>query len=202
VPPQLLVNILPVSNLASGASTTLAHGLASSGVSVPPTLVFPDRATPIVVVGVTATEVTFRNGGLVAETANFRCERGWQPEVDAFTVSPMLWQGSGGAGNGGAGNGGSTSTYLASTQPSVGGGWSDYEEFEAAAVGSSANLIGSTTVSLRNAPSSLPQQHLVVRNGRIMRVNRDYTLAQNEIVLARVLTEGDVLVVYYNRVVV
>jgi hypothetical protein len=35
-----------------------------------------------------------------------------------------------------------------------------------------------------------------------MRVNRDYTLAQNEIVLARVLTEGDVLVVYYSRVVV
>ena len=193
---QLLVSVVAVTNLAVGASVTLSHGLVSGGAGVSPTLVFPDRSTPIVVVGVTATEVTFRNAGTVPETANFRCERGWQPEVDAFTVPPMLWQGSGGAVNGGA-----TSTYLAPTQPSAGSGWSDYEEFEVEAQGSSANLIGSTSVVLLHVPSSLPQQHLVVRNGRIMRVNRDYALAGREIVLTRVLTDGDVLVVYYNKAV-
>jgi hypothetical protein len=190
---QLLVNVVSVTGLGAGVSVTLPHGLMSGGAPVPPTLVFPDRMTSIIVTGVTSTDITFRNAGTVSETANFRCERGWQPEVDAFSVPPMLWQG----GTGGA----ATAFNLAPSQPSTGGGWSDYEEFEVEAQGPSANLIGSTSVVLRHAPSSLPQQHWVVRNGRIMRLNRDYVLDANEIVLTRILTEGDVLVVYYNKAV-
>jgi hypothetical protein len=100
MPTQLLVNVLPVGPLAAGASVTLAHSLASNDVSVAPTLVFPDRATSIVVTATTTTTVTFTNLGGGVESANFRCERGWQPEVDAFAVTPMRWQGGtvGGAG--------------------------------------------------------------------------------------------------------
>jgi plastocyanin len=93
VPTQLLVNVLAVGPLAAGASVTLAHNLASNDVSVAPTLVFPDRATPIVVTATTTTTVTFTNAGAGVESANFRCERGWQPEVDAFSVIPLRWQG-------------------------------------------------------------------------------------------------------------
>lgn len=100
MPVQLLVNVLAVGPLAPGASVTLAHNLASNDVNVAPTLVFPDRATPIVVTATTTTTVTFNNAGTGVESANFRCERGWQPEVDAFTVTPLRWQGGtvGGAG--------------------------------------------------------------------------------------------------------
>jgi len=156
--------------------------------------------TSIIVTEVTSTTVTFRNAGTVSETANFRCERGWQPEVDAFSVTPMFWQGGGSAGNGG--NGGATASNQVSAPNSVGGGWSDYEEFEAVAGGPSPNLVGSASVTLRHVPASLPQQHLVVRNGRIMRSSRDYAFDGNEVVLARILTEGDILVVYYNKAVV
>jgi len=100
VPTQLLVSVLPVGPLNAGASVTLAHNLASNDVSVAPTLVFPDRATPIVVTATTTTTATFTNLGAGVESANFRCERGWQPEVDAFSVTQMRWQGGtvGGAG--------------------------------------------------------------------------------------------------------
>lgn len=93
MPTQLLVNVLSVGPLAPAASVTLAHNLASNDTSLPPTLVFPDRGTPIVVTATTATTVTFTNLGTVVESANFRCERGWQPEVDAYAVTPMKWQG-------------------------------------------------------------------------------------------------------------
>ena len=100
MPTQLLVNVLAVGPLAPAASVTLAHGLASNDQSLPPTLVFPDRSTSIVVTATTATTVTFTNLGGVVESANFRCERGWQPEVDAYAVTPMKWQG-GSVGGGG-----------------------------------------------------------------------------------------------------
>jgi hypothetical protein len=150
--------------------------------------------TSIVVTEVTSTTVTFRNAGTVAETANFRCERGWQPEVDAFSVTPMLWQGGGSAGSATA-----AATFAAPTTYSAGGGWSDYEEFEALVGSPSASLVGGTSVVLHHVPASLPQQHLVVRNGRIMRINRDYTLDSNEVVLTRALADGDVVAVYYNK---
>ena len=94
---QLLVNVLAVGPLAGGASVTLAHGLESNGGPVAPTLVFPDRVTDIVAAATSATTVTFTNTGASPQSANFRCERGWQPEVDAFTVTPMKWQGAGAA---------------------------------------------------------------------------------------------------------
>ena len=97
MPTQLLVNVLAVGPLAAGASITLAHNLASNDVSVAPTNVFPDRVTDIIVAATTATTVTFTNAGANPASANFRCERGWQPEVDAATVTPMTWQGAGGA---------------------------------------------------------------------------------------------------------
>ena len=93
MPTQLLVNVLTVGPLGAGASVTLPHGLASNDVSVAPTNVFPDRVTDIVVTATTATTVTFANAGANPATAKFRCERGWQPEVDAFTVTPMLYAG-------------------------------------------------------------------------------------------------------------
>lgn len=94
---QLLVNVVAVTNLAAGASVTTAHNLESNGVAVAPTLVIADRDTPVKVVSVTSTDVTFQNAGLTTASANFRCERGWQPEVDAFTVTQFLYGGGGGS---------------------------------------------------------------------------------------------------------
>lgn len=94
---QTLVNVLAVNNLAAGATVTIAHGLESNGASVTPTLVFPDRDSSIAVQTVTATNVVFVNNGTATTSANFRCERGWQPEVDAFTVTPLLYGGGGGS---------------------------------------------------------------------------------------------------------
>ena len=94
---QLLVQVVSVTSLAAGATTTVAHNLESNGVAVAPTLVIADRDTPIKVVSVSTTGVTFQNSGLTTASATFRCERGWQPEVDAFTVTPFLYGGGGGS---------------------------------------------------------------------------------------------------------
>ena len=90
---QTLVNVVTVTNLAGGATITVAHGLESNGVSVIPTLIFPDRPSTIAVQSANATTVTFINNGGAIATAKFRCERGWQPEVDAFTVTPCFYAG-------------------------------------------------------------------------------------------------------------
>jgi len=92
---QLLVNVLPVNALAGGATVSIPHLLESNGVGVAPTLVFPDRPTTIAVVGTSDTSVTFQNKGVATTGANFRVERGWQPEVDASTVTPVLYAGAG-----------------------------------------------------------------------------------------------------------
>jgi hypothetical protein len=93
--PQLLVQVVPVTALAAGASITVPHALESNGVAVAPTLIFPDRVTPIQVDTVTTTGVTFKNAGALPASANFRLERGWQPEVNALTVTPMFYSGGG-----------------------------------------------------------------------------------------------------------
>lgn len=188
--PQRLVHVVNVAELGAGERTTLFHGLLSGGVGVAPTLVFPDRATAIIVAEATATTVTFTNTGTSTETANFRCERGWQPEVDAFSVPPMFWQG------------GTTGGLAAPRALTGAAGWAEYEEFEAGAPNGLAALVGEASVSLQYAVNPLPQQHMVVRNGRIMRLNRDYTLTGNVLVLTRVLMHADVLAVYYNTVLV
>jgi hypothetical protein len=121
MPTQLLVNVLSVGPLAPGASVTLSHGLASNDQNLPPTLVFPDRATSITVTATTATTVTFFNAGTGAESANFRCERGWQPEVDAYSVTPMRWQGLavGGGGTVGYGQFSNTTDQNILTTPTI-----------------------------------------------------------------------------------
>lgn len=90
---QTLVNVLTVTNLAAGAFSVVPHGLESNGAGVAPTLAFPDRPTTISVAAVDATNITFFNVGPAIATAKFRVERGWQPEVDAFTVTPLLYAG-------------------------------------------------------------------------------------------------------------
>ena len=96
--PQLLVQVVSVTNLAAGATVVVAHSLESNDVAVAPTLVIPDRSTAIAVQSVSTTGVTFFNTGTSTASANFRLERGWQPEVNASTVTPLLWGGGGGSG--------------------------------------------------------------------------------------------------------
>ena len=98
---QLLVNVLSVGPLAPSASVTLAHGIRSNDVDVPPTLIQPDRASPIVVTAVTPTTATFQNLGADPAFAKFRCERGLSNELDATTVGTMYWQGAASGGGGG-----------------------------------------------------------------------------------------------------
>ena len=94
---QLLVQVVAVNALAAGATVVVPHTLESNGVAVAPTLVIPDRSTAIAVQSVSTTGVTFVNNGTSTATANFRLERGWQPEVNATTVTPLLWGGGGGS---------------------------------------------------------------------------------------------------------
>lgn len=91
--PQLLVQVVNVNSLAAGATTTVAHSLESNGVAVAPTLVLADRPTPLRVVSVSSAAITVANPSTSPQSANFRLERGWQPEVDASTVTTMTYQG-------------------------------------------------------------------------------------------------------------
>jgi hypothetical protein len=88
---QLLVNILPVDNLAAGDSISLAHGLVSNGAAVPPSQVFPDRASSIVVESADASNVVFRNDGSTTASANFRCEYDYSAIAD--DAAQILWKG-------------------------------------------------------------------------------------------------------------
>lgn len=87
----LLVNVLSVNNLASGASITLPHGLNYDSTGVIPTQVLCDRASPIGVTGATLTTVTFFNNGSAAQSANFRCE--YDHSIHAVGATPLNWQG-------------------------------------------------------------------------------------------------------------
>lgn len=96
----LLVNVLPVTNLASGASITLAHGLNYNNQGVVPTQVLCDRASPIAVTASTTSAVTFTNGGAAAASANFRAE--YDHSIHAVGAAPLNWKGLVIAGGGGA----------------------------------------------------------------------------------------------------
>jgi hypothetical protein len=87
----LLVNVLNVTNLASGASITLPHGLNYGGSGVIPTQVLCDRASPIAVTASTTSTVTFTNGGTAAASANFRAE--YDHSIHAVGATPLNWQG-------------------------------------------------------------------------------------------------------------
>ena len=93
---QLLVNVLTVTNLAGGASTTLAHGLRSGDAPVTPTQVLCDRASPLVVTASNNTSITVNNPTGSPLTANFRCE--FDHSIHAVDVTPTKWQGLGGVG--------------------------------------------------------------------------------------------------------
>ena len=94
---QLLVQVVDVNGLAAGATVVVPHNLESNGVAVAPTLVLANSATSLVVQSVSTTGITVVNPSPLAQSASFRLERGWQPEVDAFTVTPMLYNGSSGS---------------------------------------------------------------------------------------------------------
>lgn len=108
---QLLVQVVAVNGLAAGATVTVPHNLESNGVPVAPTLVMPNRSTGLRVTAVSATDITVVNDTAFAQSAAFRLERGWQPEVDASTVTTMTWQGSG--------NASAVQRIVASTSPVV-----------------------------------------------------------------------------------
>lgn len=111
-PTQVLVNVISVTNLAAGASVTVAHGLKEKNQGVTPTLVFPDRGTNIKVTAATATTITFQNDGASLETlVKFRVERGLSQEVDVGLLPTMYYGGGSGSPSGGgssAGSGGYT----------------------------------------------------------------------------------------------
>lgn len=96
----LLVNVLSVTNLASGASITLPHGLNYNNQGVIPTQVLCDRASPIAVTASTTSTVTFTNGGAAAASANFRAE--YDHSMHAVGAAPLSWKGLVIAGGGGA----------------------------------------------------------------------------------------------------
>ena len=88
---QLLVNVLTVTNLAGGASTTLDHGLRSGDAPVTPTQVLCDRASPLVVTAATSTTITVSNPTASPLTANFRCE--FDHSIHAVGATPVKWSG-------------------------------------------------------------------------------------------------------------
>jgi hypothetical protein len=88
---QLLVNVLPVVNLAGGASVTLAHGLRSGDQPVTPTQVLCDRASPLVVSAATDISITVTNPTASPLTANFRCE--YDHSIHAVGATPTKWGG-------------------------------------------------------------------------------------------------------------
>ena len=89
---QKLVNVLAVTNLAGGASTTLAHGLVNErGQGLIPTQVLCDRASPLVVSAATSTSITVTNPTTALLTANFRCE--YDHSIHAVDVTPTKWSG-------------------------------------------------------------------------------------------------------------
>ncbi len=69
--PNVLQNVLAVANLGPAAQVTIPHLLKDSGRGLLPTLIQPDRATPIRVFAADATEVTFENPGGTVQTSNF-----------------------------------------------------------------------------------------------------------------------------------
>jgi hypothetical protein len=101
---QILQATLTVTNLAAGASTTVPHTLINNGLRLVPTIIWPDRPTAIGVVSADNTNVTFRNTGLVAQTAVFLVQ--WDHSIQQAAVAPIqiYWQG--------GANGASGSSFL------------------------------------------------------------------------------------------
>jgi hypothetical protein len=90
---QTLVSILTVNALAAGAQVVMPHGLATDAGAVAPNAVLANRATPIKVVSVDATNVTFLNTDTqAAHTAKFRVWREYSTTADAAGLAAFLGQ--------------------------------------------------------------------------------------------------------------
>lgn len=96
MPTSVLQTILTVTDLAPGATLTLAHGLYAEYRQVNvPSVVWPDRNTPIGVTAVTGTSVTFENFGGSPESATFLVQLTHSFQVNDAAV-PFYWKGLGG----------------------------------------------------------------------------------------------------------
>lgn len=102
--PNVLQNDLAVVNLGPAAQVTIPHLLKDSGRGLLPTLIQPDRSTPIRVFAADATEVTFENPAAEAQTSNFliqfdhTIQQARPPGIAPFE---FWYQGDPGAGGGG-----------------------------------------------------------------------------------------------------
>lgn len=88
---QLLVNVLTVTNLAGGASVTLAHELRSDDQPVTPTQVLCDRASPMTVNALNDTTFTVSNPTGSPLSANFRTE--YDHSIHAVGATSIKWSG-------------------------------------------------------------------------------------------------------------
>jgi hypothetical protein len=82
-----------VNNLAPAATIAIPHTLEIEGAAVRPAIIWPDRATPIVVQSADATEVVYRNDGTVNESAVFEVK--WVHSVNSVPLPDFYWNGIG-----------------------------------------------------------------------------------------------------------
>jgi hypothetical protein len=88
---QLLVNVLAVGPIAPLGSIVIPHGLKVNGQGVVPRQAYPDRASPLIVSNMDATNIYVINPAATAETANFRVE--FDHSIHAVGATPIKWQG-------------------------------------------------------------------------------------------------------------
>jgi hypothetical protein len=101
---ELYYKVIAVGPLAPSEAVTIAHGLRHQGQGFRPNRVMPDGISPIAVVDVNATTVTFFNPtSALAPQVDFECEITFTTQRGIKTPSPdvMYWRGN--AGGGGAG---------------------------------------------------------------------------------------------------
>lgn len=97
MPLSVLQALLTVTDLAPGATVTLPHGLQSDYRQLTsPSVIWPDRATPIGVTAANATSVTFKNFGGAIESAVFLAQLTHTIQVNDLAV-PLFWKGTGGS---------------------------------------------------------------------------------------------------------
>lgn len=87
------VTRMAVSNLAPAATVTIPHTLSVGGVAVVPHIIWPDRATAIVVQSADAAEVVYRNDGGAIESAVFEVK--WVHSVNSLSLPDFYWLGIG-----------------------------------------------------------------------------------------------------------